>query len=119
MKQKLSGIIIDDDDDAVESLSTFFDVKGHEVVGKGFTGCEAAALFEEKNPDFVILDMKMPKYDGNYAIKEIKKKNPNAKIFVITAYLENRNLKKEVTGVFLKPCNLTKLLESIETSCYQ
>jgi len=76
LKTKLSVIVIDDDDDTVESLSTFLDLNGYVVVGKGFNGYQAVALFGEKNPDFVILDMSMPKYDGNYAIKEIKKMNP-------------------------------------------
>lgn len=118
LKTKLSVIVIDDDDDTVESLSTFLDLNGYVVVGKGFNGYQAVALFGEKNPDFVILDMSMPKYDGNYAIKEIKKMNPNAKIFVITAHTNELHIEKDVTGVFLKPCNMTNLLEKIEISCH-
>lgn len=59
--------------------------------------------------------MKMPEYDGIYAISQIKKKNSNAKIFVITGFCPYDELEKDVS-VFIKPIDLTKLYEKITAS---
>ena len=114
MKSKLSGIIIDDEPDIVETLSMFLELKGIDIVGKGYNGCEAVTLYEKYNPDFVILDMNMPRYDGAHAIKEIRKKIPDAKILVVTGDMESHNMTKDVDAIFSKPCDLNKLLDSIK-----
>lgn len=117
MRGKPTGIIIDDEKDLVDTLSTYLELKGHSIVGKGYNGCEAATLYSEKNPDYVILDMKMPQYDGLYAIQKIREKNQNAKIFVITGHSEYE-LDDAVSAIVSKPFQLDKLTKTIETSIY-
>jgi len=109
-----SGIVIDDDKDLVEIVSKFLELKGFSIKGKAHNGCAAAQLYQSTKPDFVVLDMKMPDYDGNHAINEIKKINPDAKIFVVTGYSEYKGLEQKVEKVFSKPCNLKHLVNSIE-----
>ena len=58
--------------------------------------------------------MKMPKYDGAYAIKKIKDEDPNAKIIVLTAYTEYDFDVNEVTAVLEKPYRVKDVLEVIE-----
>lgn len=114
----ISGLVIDDNEDFVEVTSQFLELKGFNIVGKGYNGCQAANLYKEHNPNFVVLDMKMPQYDGSYAIKEIKKINSKAKIFVITGYSDHKNLENEVDAVFSKPCDMKQLSKTIESSCF-
>jgi len=108
------GIVIDDDLDAIDSISEYLELKGICVVGKGHNGEEAYQLYKSHHPKFVILDMKMPEYDGAYAIKKIKDEDPNAKIIVLTAYTEYDFDVKEVTAVLEKPCRVKDVLEVIE-----
>lgn len=115
MKNKLTGIIIDDEKDLVDTMSIYLQLKGHDIVGKGYNGCDAATLYSEKRPDYVILDMKMPKYDGLYAIQKIKEKNKDAKIFVITGHSEY-DVEDSVSAVISKPFQLDKLTKTIEMS---
>ena len=107
-------IVIDDDHDAVRSLSTLLEMKGVSVEGKGYDGKEAAELYKDLRPDVVLLDMLMPKYDGKYAIRKIKNIDPDAKIVVLTAYRPSYEFEKnEVTAVFDKPFKISEVIEAI------
>ncbi len=116
MTKKLTGIVVDDDSDIVELFSEFLEMKGFSVVGQAYNGCDAAKTYAKTTPDFVVLDMKMPEYDGDHAIREIKKINPDANIFVVTGYSTHDNLDREVTAVLAKPCDLSKLYDHIKKS---
>ena len=108
------GIIIDDDPDAVDSISQILESRGVCIVGKGYNGEEAFQLFKKLRPKFVVLDMKMPEYDGSYAIKKIKNEDPNAKIIGITGYQEHDFDKNEVIAVFSKPLNMIEIVSFIQ-----
>ncbi len=114
MGRKPSVIIIDDDKDLLEVTSMFLELKGIEIKGKGHNGCDADDLYRQTHPDFVLLDMKMPDYDGAYAIEKIKAYDPDAKIFVLTGYVNHHFKKYEVKQIFPKPYDLKKLLLEIE-----
>ena len=107
-------IVIDDDHDAVRSLSTLLEMKGVSVEGKGYDGKEAVDLYKDLRPDAVLLDMLMPEYDGKYAIKKIKNDDPDAKIIVLTAYKPNYEFEEnEVAAVFDKPYKISEVIEEI------
>ena len=107
-------IVIDDDHDAVRTLSTLLEMKGVSVEAKGYDGKEAVELFREHQPDAVLLDMLMPEFDGKYAIKNLKKENKNVKIIVLTAYKHDYEFEKdEVAAVFDKPYKITDLIQAI------
>jgi len=85
---KIKVIVVDDDPDVVTLMSSQLEKKGITVIGKAYDGEEASVLYFTHKPDVLLLDLKMPNYDGHYAIEKIKQKDPNAKIIVISAYLD-------------------------------
>lgn len=58
---------------------------GHEVVGEAGNGIEMLQKYEETQPDIVILDITMPEMDGLTAIKELRKKHPEANVVMCSA----------------------------------
>ena len=66
-------LIIDDDEDVVFSLQTILCAKGVEVVGTGTDGSEAVKLYEELQPDILLMDIQMKPMtafnDGTIAAK--------------------------------------------------
>ena len=57
-------LIIDDDEDVVFSLQTILCAKGVEVVGTGTDGSEAVKLYEELQPDILLMDIQMKPMNG-------------------------------------------------------
>lgn len=86
---ELSGtaIVIDDDRASVNLLAEFLQIKGMQVVGKGYSGKDAVELYQSLRPDFVFLDIMMPQIGGLYALEKIKGMDRNARVIIITADL--------------------------------
>ncbi len=113
--QRMSRVIVvDDDKDSVETLSALLEQKGVKVVGMGYNGKDALDLYLQEKPDFVILDMKMPEFDGPYAINKIKQHDPKAKIIAATAYTDYQFKTGEVLASLKKPYEISELLNIIK-----
>jgi len=74
----------------------------------------ALNLYVQEKPDFVILDMKMPEYDGPYAINKIKEIDPKAKIIAVTAYTDYQFKAGDVLASLKKPYEISELLKVIK-----
>ena len=113
---EITALVIDDDRDAVESMSECLELKGIKVVGKGYDGGEAAGLYQKLRPDLVLLDIMMPKYDGIYAAKAIRSIDPNSKIVMVTADLTGATAKEleklELDHVY-KPFDIDDIMARI------
>lgn len=63
-------------------------------------GEEGLAKYREFNPDYILIDLLMPKIDGQTLIKIIKDYDDKAKIFVISADVQNMvRLEIEAIGI--------------------
>jgi DNA-binding NarL/FixJ family response regulator len=88
---------------------------GIEVVGEAGDGREALRLVEERRPDAVLMDAKMPAMDGLTATRLIKESWPEIKVIVLTMYGSQRaNALVSGADVFLvKGCPPQELLRAI------
>lgn len=62
------------------------DVAGIRVVGEADTGEEAIKIIKEKNPDIVLMDVKMPGIGGLEATRKIQRMNSDTKIIALTVF---------------------------------
>ena len=109
-----SVIIVDDQLSIVKLCVDFLKSHGLDVLGVGYDGKDAVELYKRLKPDVVVMDMNMPKYDGRYAINEIKKINPNAKIIVCSGDVDDCELiKNQVSNILIKPHINNELLKAI------
>jgi len=85
-------LIVDDQQGVRMLLQEVLSEEGYKVVS-ATGGIEALNLISELNPRAVILDMKMPGLDGLETLKELRKKNSEVPVIMMTAYeeLENRD----------------------------
>jgi two-component system, chemotaxis family, chemotaxis protein CheY len=58
---------------------------GWEVVGEAGDGAEAVALYERLRPDLVTMDLVMPVMGGLEALRQIRDRDPEAQVVVVTA----------------------------------
>ena len=56
-----------------------------EIVSEAGDGEEALINYEMTNPDFITLDITMPKMNGIETLKNIVSKYPNAKVVIVSA----------------------------------
>lgn len=100
--------------DIVEMLGE----NGYDVIGEAADGLDALKLCKEKNPDLVLLDIKMPLMSGLKVAQLLKKENFPGCVVILTAY----NIKEficEATenstmGYLLKPIDEDIFISRLE-----
>lgn len=91
------------------------------VVGLAADGKEAWELCREKEPDVVLMDMRMPGFDGAWGIRKIKEDLPQIKALVLTTFDDQETVDKAVRsgadGYILKEMEDGKVIQSIKAVC--
>lgn len=111
-------MVVDDDVDTVAVFSEYLEIKGIEVIGRGYGGKEAIELYERLAPEIVLLDIMMPEYDGFYALTKIKEMDHDAKVIMVTADLTYDVEKLRdlgVSAIIYKPYDIDKVIQTIQT----
>lgn len=87
MKSKVKFIIVEDNQLFREGLKSLMAANtDYEFIGEAQDGLEAVQLVREKQPDFVLLDISMPKLNGISVIKEIKRMYPDIIVLALTIH---------------------------------
>jgi two-component system chemotaxis response regulator CheY len=60
------------------------------IVGEACDGEEALALYNQLKPDFVTLDISMPRTNGLDALKKLIASHPDAKVVIVSAVGQKR-----------------------------
>ncbi len=124
MEKKNKILIVDDDVDIVEALKIVLESNNYEVVtaSDGVEGLEKVKL---EKPDVIILDLMMPKEDGDEVCRTLKNDPEylHIPILILTAISEKMHMKYKLDDVWLpaeyyiekpiKPAELLKRLERI------
>jgi two-component system, OmpR family, alkaline phosphatase synthesis response regulator PhoP len=81
---KISLLIIEDDDNISTAIEEYFSRAGYAVnaASDGVAGIDAAV---KSRPDVVVLDLMLPRMDGLAVCKELRQKNPQMPILMLTA----------------------------------
>jgi NarL family two-component system response regulator LiaR len=91
-----------------------------EIVGEAENGHQAFELCLEFNPDIVLMDLIMPGLSGVETIKTILKDMPQAKIVVLTSFVDKKlieeSLKAGAIGYVLKNVSGDDLIEIIRNA---
>lgn len=85
MSQTLRIIVADDEPEIREHFEMLLRRLGHEVVAVVDNGASLVSESARLSPDLVISDVRMPKLDGDEAVREIWKTRPIPAI-LISAY---------------------------------
>ncbi len=110
-------IIVDDDYLVGTSLKTILEAEGGiEVAAVGRDGTEAISLYEEHNPDVLLMDIQMQELGGLEAAEDILRRHPEAKILLLTTFSDDEYIVKAIRlgakGYILKQ-NFEALLPAI------
>jgi DNA-binding response OmpR family regulator len=110
--------MIVDDDDSVRSLLRMTLPEDEYEIDEATDGEQALASLDERVPELVLLDWKMPGRHGSLVLDELKSRHPKLPVIVLTAEIaeHHRSLAEALkVDVFLtKPFSPLELLETIE-----
>jgi len=70
MSHRATVLVVDDDQDTVDTLREILEEEGHHVRSAN-NGREALASVLESQPDLVLLDLDMPEMDGRAFLREV------------------------------------------------
>jgi NarL family two-component system response regulator LiaR len=115
---KLRVLIADDHAVVREGLSAILACEpDFELVGQAQDGVEAVIAARSLKPDVILLDIVMPRLDGDAAITEIKQHNPEARILVLTSFADDERvfaaIKAGALGYLLKDTPRAQLVQAI------
>jgi CheY-like chemotaxis protein len=85
---RLLKILIADDNDRMRQLLRSLCAAPADTVIECADGSAAVAAFEAHQPDWVILDLAMPVLGGFAALKEIRRRAPDARVVIVTNHDE-------------------------------
>ena len=110
--------MIADDSDAIRLLlKDILSIGDHTVTGEAKDGAEAVEIFQQVNPDLLLLDLAMPKKDGLTVVREITAQNPTAKIILITASDDQKVIQQcldsGASSFISKPFDFNNVLKAI------
>lgn len=110
-------LVIDDEADIRESLETLLELEGF-TVQLAENGTEGLRLFEAGMYDLILLDLMMPDRSGLEVLDDIRARDHETPVFLITAYgsieVAVQALKSGANDYFSKPWDNEKLLIEIE-----
>lgn len=91
-----------------------------EVQGEASNGIEAVRLALELKPDIILMDLVMKEMDGIEATRQIMEKWPEAKILIVTSFLDDEKvypaLEAGASGYMLKTSRASEIAEAVRAA---
>lgn len=123
MPETRTAIVVDDEPITRLDLSQMLEEMGFTLVGEAADGFDAIELCRRHHPDVVLMDIKMPVFDGMTASETIISEDLCGCVVMLTAFqdreLIDRASRIGVTGYLVKPVEERLLLPTLEVALAQ
>ena len=117
MTDEVSVLVVDDNEDLLETLSLILKRRGFHV-DTAIDGVSAVDKFESGHFDVTLMDIVMPNMNGVEAFKKMKEMNPGAVVILMTAYSEEELIRTAMDQgahkVVHKPLRIDQMIEMIK-----
>ena len=112
-------MVVDDDQQIREMLRAALTGAGHDVV-EAADGLKALEMLEENLPDLILVDMKMPGMDGLSVIEEVRNRDPQLPVIMLTGHGTTQTavqaMKFGACDFIQKPFDIQRLRDAVSTS---
>lgn len=111
-------LVIDDDVTALDIVDLLFEDRGYNVVRRA-DGLSALECVEDASPDIILIDLMMPKMNGQETVRQLRSRGVEVPIVAFTA-LDDPEVHQEALDagcnmVLTKPCKSKELVKRIES----
>lgn len=111
-------VLVDDQALVREGIRGLLAVAGFDVVGEAEDGVGAVALIEDTRPDVALIDIRMPRFDGLWALRALKEGGSQVPVLVLTTFDDDEALVRAIQlgarGYLLKDITLAQLTHAVE-----
>ncbi|MCX6328632.1 MAG: LytTR family DNA-binding domain-containing protein [Bacteroidia bacterium] len=117
MTKKLKTIIVDDEPNAVDFISSIIGeyCPDLEVVGKAYNVSEGIQKIQETKPDLVFLDVEMPNGTGFDLLAHFPEKDFDVVFITAFNHYAIKAIKFSAVDYILKPINITEFIEAVKS----
>ncbi len=120
MNEQISIVLVDDHAIVRDGIKYLLEEeKNLVVIGEGSNGLDAIKLVEEKQPDLLIIDVRMPIMNGIEALKIINKDSVKTKAIVLSMHDSEEyileSIEAKAMGYLLKDSSKAEILKAIHT----
>lgn len=118
-----TAIVVDDEPITRMDLRQMLEEMSFSVLGTAADGFDAIELCRRHHPDVVLMDIRMPVFDGMTASETIISENLAGCVVILTAFRDRELIEKAnrigVTGYLVKPVEERLLLPTLEVAMAQ
>lgn len=115
MNEKPKILAVDDERGVLESLQLILS-DDYEFLPAS-TYKDAVDTFKKHLPDLIIIDLKMPSFNGIDVLRAVKKIKPSTQVLIATGYkvmeMAQEAVKYGATDYAIKPFNIPELKEQV------
>ena len=117
MNDSLNILVVDDNEDLLDTSSLIFKRAGFSVVTAS-NGRTAVDMFRDGEFDIALMDIVLPEMNGVEAFRLIRKMNPDTPVILMTGYsdeeLEELAVREGARCVMHKPLRVDKMIQIIK-----
>lgn len=110
-------VVVDDQTLVRQGIRTLLDIAEVEVVGEADDGYAALDIIAETSPDVVLLDLRMPQYDGLWTLEELARTTGPPPVLVLTTFDDDTlvldALRAGARGYMLKDVTVEQLTRAV------
>ncbi len=116
MSRNIKTVIVDDEPDAVNFISSIIGeyCSSVEVVGKAHNVIDGVHKVRELKPDLVFLDVEMPNGTGFDLLDQFPEKNFDVVFITAFNHYAIKAIKFSAVDYILKPININEFIEAVE-----
>ncbi len=115
-------LLVDDEEVFLQSIARVLRKKGMEI-HTAADGPSGLKLLREAQFDVIVLDVRMPGMDGLATLEEIRRRDPDLPVLLLSGHIQIDEVAQAVNGgaveVLLKPCPIEDLVAAIENAWKQ
>lgn len=115
-----TAVVVDDELITRMDFSMMLSDMGYQVIGEAADGFDAVEICREKHPDFVLMDISMPIFNGLSAAEQILSEKLSPTVLILSAFCDEPTVKKAaalgIRGYLVKPVDRNALFAAVETA---
>lgn len=112
-------VIVDDQTLVRQGIQSLLSVAGIDVIGEAEDGRTGVELIRNTEPDVVLLDVRMPRFDGLWALRRLGELGSTIPVLVLTTFDDDEvvleAIRSGARGYVLKDVTLEQLTHAVES----